>query len=357
MICNFLENTNFLQIEDDDYSQSNLLFQNDIYNNQNIFQNDMPSYDYSDNNIYDSAFDPNPDNGIESLYLNEKNITVPNESDRKLSQKNTSDKSTNNSNQISNDKEAKLDLNESNDKGDSDPVIQKAIDISNPNTQKGPFSITKERKLGRKTKISCQKGAHDKYSYDNMTKKLKQLLINSILNFVNTVLLEEEKDTSTQKRKKDSKWKVNLTPLLVKIDQHIIGNIKVEYNKNLLNLSLKEIFSNDITSKITSLSKDFNKKIIDEIYQKNQKERIIKILNMTLSQCIDHLNSKEYYPELQGLENEYENIINKLKDSGETDEYIKLFKDLFYRFEEFYNNKRIKKGGKKIKKNENMKIS
>ena len=357
MMLNFFENTNISQIEEDDYNQSNSFFQNDIYNEENIFQNDIPSYDYSDNNIFEEAFKPNADNGNDSLYLNEKNITVPNESDRKLSQKNTSDKSTNNSDQISNDKEVKSVLNESNDKEDSDPIIQKAIDISNPHTQKGPFSITKERKLGRKTKNSCQKGAHDKYSYDNMTKKLKQLLINSILNFVNTVLIEEEKDTSTLKRKKDSKWKVNLTPCLVKIDQNIIGNIKVEYNKNLLNLSLKEIFSNDITSKITSLSKDFNKKIIDEIYQNNQKERTIKILNMTLAQCIDHLNSKEYYPELQGLENEYENIINKLKDSGETNEYIELFKDLFYRFEEFYNNKRIKKGGKKIKKNENMKIS
>lgn len=357
MIFNIFENTNCLQFEEDDYSQSNNLFPNDSYNEQSIFQNDIPSYDRLDNNILECSFEPNHDNGIDGLYLNEKNITLLNESDRKLSQKNTSDKSTNNSNQISNDKEDKLELNESNDKGASDLIIQKAIDITKSNIQKGPFNITKERKLGRKTKNSCQKGAHDKYCYDNMTKKLKQLLINSILNFVNTILIEEEKDSSTQKRKKISKWKVNLTPCLVKIDQNIIGNIKVEYNKNLLNLPLKEIFSKDITSKITKLSKDFNKKIIDEIYQNNQKERTIKILNMTLAQCIEHLNSKEYYPELQGLENEYENIINKLKDLGETDEYIKLFKDLFYRFEEFYNNKRIKKGGKKKKKDKNIKIS
>ena len=73
---------------------------------------------------------------------------------------------------------------------------------------------------------------------------------------------------------------------------------------------------------------------------------------MTLLQCINHLTNKEFYPELQGLENEYKNIINKLKDSGETDEYIELFKDLFYRLEEFYKNKRIKNGSKKEKNNE-----
>ena len=73
---------------------------------------------------------------------------------------------------------------------------------------------------------------------------------------------------------------------------------------------------------------------------------------MTLLQCINHLTKKEYYPELQGLENEYENIIKNMKNSGETDEYIELFKDLFYRFEEFYKNKRIKNGSKKEKNNE-----
>ena len=73
---------------------------------------------------------------------------------------------------------------------------------------------------------------------------------------------------------------------------------------------------------------------------------------MTLSQCIKHLTNKEFYPELQGLEDEYENIINKLKNSGETDEYIELFKDLLGRFEEFYKNKRIKNGSKKEKNNE-----
>ena len=324
------------------------------YDNQpRIFQNFYSSSDYSDNESFNMLFHPNNyNNDVDNLYLNVQNYSSPNETDQILSQKNTSDKSTNNSNFISDDKEVNLDLNESNEKDNSSSINQKAIDFTNPDTQKGPFNITKERKLGRKTKNSCQKGAHDKYSYDNMTKKLKQLLMNSILNFVNITLIKEEKETSAHKRKKNNKWKVNLTPCLVKIDQNILGNIKVEYNINLLNLPLKEIFSQDITSKIKKFSKDYNKKIIDEIYLNNQKEKTITILNMTLSQCIKHLANKEYYPELQGLEDEYENIINKLKNSGETDEYIELFKDLLGRFEEFYKNKRIKNGSKKEKNSE-----
>jgi hypothetical protein len=352
-MINFFDSPNYQQIEEDDYNISNIIFQNDIENQSNIYPNDISSFDYPDNNTYEYLFERNSNNnGIDNLYSQEKNFSSPNETDKIISQKNTSDKSTNNSNCISNEKDLKFNLNEVNEQESNSSIYQKAIDISSNNTQKGPFSITKERKLGRKTKNSCQKGAHDKYCYDNMTKKLKQLLMNSILNFVNTTIIKEEKETSAQKRKKNSKWKVNLTPCLVKIDQNIIGNIKVEYNISLLNLSLKEILSKDITSKIKKFDKDYNKKIIEEIYQKKQKEKTINILNMTLNQCINHLTNKEYYIELQGLEKEYENIINKLKNSGETDEYIELFKDLLGRFEEFYKNKRIKNGSKKEKNNE-----
>ena len=174
-----------------------------------------------------------------------------------------------------------------------------------------------------------------------MTKKLKPLLINSILNFVNTAIINEVTDTSI---------KVNSISLLVKIDQKIIGNTTREFNLNLLNSTLKEIFSNDITSKIKEKEKNYNKEIIDDIYLDNKKGKIINILKMTLSQRIKHLTNKEYYPELQGLEDEYENIINKLKTKGETEEYIELFKDLLGRFEEFYKNKRKLNGNKNREK-------
>ena len=181
--------------------------------------------------------------------------------------------------------------------------------------------------LGKKRR----NGTSNKYSYDNITKKLKALLMKSILNFVNNSLKEEQMGKSK----------------LVKISENIIRNIYRENNLNLLCLTLKEIFSNDISLKIKRLDKNYNKKIIDEIYLNNKKEKIINILNMTLNQCIKHITKQEYYPELNGLENEYKNISNELKNLGETDEYIELFKDLFDRFEDFVKNKRKPNGNKK----------
>ena len=348
---NVFDLTNYQGIEEGEYSNESRIILNDSYNSPIEGSCDF-SYESRREDTLRNLFGLFPSNN-ENFLLNERSISSPNETDKNLSQKNTSDKSSNNSNNICNDQEIKSNLNESNENNNSSSINQEAIVSTNTKSQKGPFKITKERKLGRKRRNCCQKGFHNKYSYDNMTKKLKQLLINSILNYVNTsLIIEEEKDTSNQKRKKNTKWKVNSIPTLVKIDQNIIGNIKVEYNINLLRLQLKEILSKDITSKIKKLGKDYNKKIIDEVYLNNKKEKTINILNMTLLQCIEHLTQKEYYYELQGLENEYENIINKLKNSGETDEYIELFEDLFGRFEEYYKNKRKKKPykrGNKVK--------
>jgi len=295
-------------------------------------------------NQFGDPFEQTPGN---TQNINEKKNTSLNENDMQLGQRSTSDKSNNKPNHISKDQDVKLDLNENNDKDGNDSLNQKAINITNPNTQKHIFNIAKKKKLGRKRKNCCLKGAHDKYAQDNMIKKVKGMVINStFLSFVNNSLIEEETDSSAQIRKNNNKWKVNHTRTLFKIDQKIIEDVNREYNLNLLKLPLKEIYSNNISLKIKQKSENHNKKLIDEIYLNNQKKKTINILNMTLGQCMKHLSKKEYYPELKGLENEHEKIIKELKEKKETNEYIELFIDLLGRFEEIYKNKRIHKDKK-----------
>lgn len=335
------------------------------YNNpQNDFYIDgltLPFFNPTDNLFeysYNNSFDNRPEiqfgDSFEQTpgiieHINAKNITSPNENNMQLDQRKTSDKSKNNSNYISKDKDVKLDLNENNDRDGKDSLNQKAINITNPNTQKYIFNISKNKKLGRKRKNCCLKGVHDKYAQDNMIKKVKGMVINStLLSFVNNSLIEEETDNNALKRKNNNEWKVNTTSILFKIDQNIIKNINREDSLNLLKLPLKEIYSNNISSKIKQKFENSNKKLIDEIYLNNQKKKSINILNMTLGQCMKHLSKKEYYPELQGLENEYEKIIKELKEKKETDEYIELFKYLLGSFEEIYKNKRIQKGKNRI---------
>ena len=114
---------------------------------------------------------------------------------------------------------------------------------SNDNTFYQRIEIVKTLERKRRNKTP------NKYSYDNLIIKIKYFLIKTILNFVNTSL--EEEQIGTRK--------------LVNINQHIIRNIKRDS-------TLKEIFSSDISSKFKRLDKNYNKKIIEEIYLSSNKE-------------------------------------------------------------------------------------
>ena len=95
-------------------------------NQPSIFPKFNSSFDFSDNEPSDTFFHPNTyNNDADNLFLNDQNYSSPNETDQILSQKNTSDKSTNNSNFISDDKEVNLDLNESNEKDNSSSINPK----------------------------------------------------------------------------------------------------------------------------------------------------------------------------------------------------------------------------------------
>ena len=106
---------------------------------------------------FENLFEQDPNNNVPT---NEKNNSSVNEADKQLSQKKTSDKSNNNSNHISNDKDIKLYLNllnESNEKESSLSINQKPINSVNHNTQKGPFNISKKKNWEEKEKIVIKK--------------------------------------------------------------------------------------------------------------------------------------------------------------------------------------------------------
>ena len=145
------------------------------------------------------------------------------------------------------------------------------------------------------------------------------------------------------------------TPFLVKINQKIILDTSKKGNIELIDSSLKDIFSSDVSVKMKNYGIDKNRKTIQEIIKNNEK-RAMDILNMTLEQCFDHLTGRCIYNELAGLE--FDNIINELKNKGENDEfYIQSFTEEFNQFVNKYRNKRSKTKKAKIisEKNELVK--
>ena len=64
---------------------------------------------------------------------------------------------------------------------------------------------------------------------------------------------------------------------------------------------------------------------------------------MTFLQCMEHFRGSKYYPTLRGLENEYQNVINDLKEK-ENEEYVKNFIGYLNGFEILYGQKKPRNG-------------
>ena len=166
------------------------------------------------------------------------------------------------------------------------------------------------------------------FNYDNMTRKFKRVFFESILNFIKSSMKEVQ--TSANKY---------VNPILFKIKQNFISNTNVNFNKNLIKKKLREIFSNNVSNKYSNYGLDYNRKLIEKIYNEKIQTKVIDILEMTFLECLEHLRGSKHYEQLEGLENVYEIAINELENK-ENDEYIANFKEFVNRFEQYYENKR-----------------
>lgn len=201
------------------------------------------------------------------------------------------------------------------------------------NTDKA--SNTNNTNLGKKRKkpINYKNGKHDKYCYDNLTRKVKPKLFESIRNILNLSLSKK-----------------GYPKTFLKIIQSLILNTNTEFNRDLLKSKLKDIFSNEVYSKVKNYDKNHNKNLIEEIYKDNILTKTISILEKTLLECLEHFRGSKYYVELEGLEEEYQAFIDELISKGETNAYIMELKEFVSRFDKYYfYEKKSKPKNKKIK--------
>ena len=102
-----------------------------------------------------------------------------------------------------------------------------------------------------------------------------------------------------------------------------------------LNSRIKNIFSQKISSKITTFHSDYNKKLINKIYEEKKEIKVINILDKTIREMwlIYINNDDESYPGFTKLKDD----IIKLKNMGENECYINLYIQIAQKFEEIYN--------------------
>ena len=188
----------------------------------------------------------------------------------------------------------------------------------------------KEKKiLGRKTKGDTEKRKHDKFKPDNQMRKVKSNFVNFLPEYVNSSLSLEH-------------------PKFLKISKDVNEELGVDYNKNLMNQSLREIFSqNSINGRYSkkNFSKSYNADLVEEIYEKNEELEAIEKLNQTYIQVLDYYRKNNF--------EQFKNyILDKEIKNGEDRKtaikYADELADLLFGYEDYFNTKTAR-----YKKNKN----
>ena len=186
------------------------------------------------------------------------------------------------------------------------------------------------KKKGRKKKSqeiipeeeNKEKIVHSKFSNDNIKRRIKGLFNNYIINLLNDLI-----------KKKFRKTKIKF----VKMDIKNTKDIGIEFNRNLLSKSIKEIII-DVSNKYQDLNN--NKNCIKFIKEQKNNEEIINLLNMSYKDIYSN-----YYLVSKDSENSFEAHKEKvLETCGK--EYLEKFVNNAEGFIDFFMNGKNRKARK-----------
>lgn len=207
--------------------------------------------------------------------------------------------------------------------------------MMNNNEKKG------NKKLGRKTKRDKKdEGGHNKYTFDNLLKKTKRMIINKVFDFINKEKLSEYKDK------------------LMLLNYEQIRNDKIEYNKAFLKKTLGEILSVELSKRTNNYNINHNKILIEKLrneVDQEKKDYFNGLFNLTFLDCLKYFRGEEDKEDKKGTKlnyfngmdrfNDLENDKNFVEKNGE--KYINELREFILEFEKRLN---VKKGRKPYKK-------
>ena len=274
-----------------------------LFSIQQIF---MPEHneddDNNETNRNDSKLNKNQDeqlndNNLETIELKGQNTSKPNEKENKFN--NPGNATTRATSKFLGNKTKRSDL-----------TFQ---DIGN------------KKIMGRKLKNGIEIGEHNKFSEDNLMRKIKSHFLEYIHNLLNSNFKNKERK-------------------FLRLFSTINENLKKDYNIELMKKTIKELYEDSpISSKYRRQriqNSDYNKKIIQQIYDETNiddiENDIISILNSTYIDSLKEFREKHFEEFLEDIEKE-ENF------KGETKENINLYKEkigkLFINYEKWFENK------------------
>lgn len=180
-------------------------------------------------------------------------------------------------------------------------------------------------------------GDHNKFSDDNLRRKVKHLLIDNLLSFINNKIY---------KIYKGQVGNGIFVKKLLTLNQRQKTDSTIQFNKDLLQKSLGEIFSDDISAKFTIFPLEHNKNLIIKFLNEEdeeKKEYFNKLFSITFMDSLEHFRGSKIINELKGLKG-----IESIKSDDE--EYLSQLRFYFNNYEKIIFNKksRNRKNQKKM---------
>ena len=326
---------NFIYLDTSDYQLFN-------ENSSNIFNGNITLHDYEDENEPIINYDYKLD---KSISFEENDTNFKNSEFKKGSgieeiidnknYSNYSDKSTNEE-----ESPKKSFLNKKRKNIFFTKKVPKADKLNNNSQEK------KLEKRGRKSQFDTKEGKHNKLSDDNIINKIKVHLFYYIRDII----------------KQNSNEQIDLK----KIGNKFTADHKINKNMRQYKMKIRDILmEEEISTKYSTLDKFENRKIIEEIYQKQEDKKVIQILELTFEEILilfrknldipeDKWNLSLIAEKIKGLDlidnyNKYEDIdyfinelIEKYKDkisNDELEEYISNVKRLCSRYINWFQSK------------------
>ena len=180
---------------------------------------------------------------------------------------------------------------------------------------------------------------HDKFSDDNLRKKCKHLVLNSVMEFINIKIyyLYDGNIGNNVYRKE-----------ILTLNKSQKSKANIIYDREFINKKISDIFSDNISSRYTNFYPQHNKLLIESLRNDEDENKRIyfnKLFNSTFKDCLEYYIGKKQSEELEGMKR-----FDSEKDLLSEDiEYINIIKYYLENFENIINKKNPRKPKRNIK--------
>ena len=186
-----------------------------------------------------------------------------------------------------------------------------------------------KRKRGRNGP-GCTGGEHNKFSDDNLRRKVKHLVLKNVFDFINEKIRSMYSGIN----------KGIFTKQLLTINQKQISDATILFNKKFLEKPLKDIFSVEISKRYTNYLESHNKNLINflmnEEEDENKRVYFNNLFNLKFIECLEHFRGTADYIHLEGMK-----TFDEIKDDFAKDKnYLDVLTNYVEEYENITRNKK-----------------